>query len=108
MPMPICSSHMTALAEILYPPILEFPLTLSSVPLPPSTKPNCRIAKTKPLLGFAGGSLKWRAGVSFFSGFSTKKKDADVLKEELFEAIKPLDRGAEATPEEQERVDQVN
>lgn len=29
------------------------------------------------------------------------------LKEELLDAIAPLDRGAEATPEDKERVEQV-
>ncbi|KAJ0078397.1 hypothetical protein Patl1_36871 [Pistacia atlantica] len=29
-----------------------------------------------------------------------------ALKEELYEAIAPLDRGAEASPEDQQRVDQ--
>ena len=34
-------------------------------------------------------------------------KKAATLKEELLEAIAPLDRGAEATPEDKDRVDQV-
>uniref|UniRef100_A0A7N0RH08 Plastid lipid-associated protein/fibrillin conserved domain-containing protein n=1 Tax=Kalanchoe fedtschenkoi TaxID=63787 RepID=A0A7N0RH08_KALFE len=50
---------------------------------------------------------KWRAGVSFFPAFLKKGKDAKELKEELLEAIAPLDRGAEATPEDQERIDQL-
>lgn len=50
-------------------------------------------------------SDKWRNRVSFFSGFSTNRVES--LKEELFQAIKPLDRGAEASPEDQARVDQV-
>ncbi|XVE67349.1 hypothetical protein DITRI_Ditri08aG0153500 [Diplodiscus trichospermus] len=53
-------------------------------------------------------SLKWRTRVSFFSGFFTKaSKDIESLKVELFDAIAPLDRGAEATPEDQQRVDQI-
>ncbi|XP_044489725.1 probable plastid-lipid-associated protein 4, chloroplastic isoform X3 [Mangifera indica] len=45
--------------------------------------------------------------VSFFPGFSTKSKDAKTLKEELYQAIASLDRGAEASPEDQEYVDQL-
>ncbi|KHN33471.1 Putative plastid-lipid-associated protein 4, chloroplastic [Glycine soja] len=44
--------------------------------------------------------------VSFFPGFLTKGSDVQKLKVELYEAIAPLDRGAEATPEDQQRVDQ--
>jgi hypothetical protein len=47
-----------------------------------------------------------RAQASLFP-FLKKKKDTTVVKEELLEAIGPLDRGAEATPEDQYRVDQV-
>lgn len=36
-----------------------------------------------------------------------KGKDAKVLKEELLEAIDPLDRGADAIPEDQQRVDEI-
>ncbi|KAK8522308.1 hypothetical protein V6N13_115284 [Hibiscus sabdariffa] len=50
---------------------------------------------------------KWRVHVSFFPAFLNKGKDAKVLKEELLEAIAPLDRGADATPEDQQRVDQL-
>lgn len=53
------------------------------------------------------GSCKWRTRVSFFPGFLTKARDAERLKEELYAAIAPLDRGAEATPEDQQRVEQV-
>ncbi|BAT86791.1 hypothetical protein LR48_Vigan09g270500 [Vigna angularis] len=52
-------------------------------------------------------SGKWRNMVSFFPGFLTKGRDVDSLKQELYETIAPLDRGAEATPEEQQRVDQI-
>ncbi|CAI9103896.1 OLC1v1002484C2 [Oldenlandia corymbosa var. corymbosa] len=52
-------------------------------------------------------SHKWRTNVSFFPAFLGKKKDATPIKEELLEAIAPLDRGAEATPEDQERVDRI-
>ncbi|KAK9214504.1 hypothetical protein WN944_006497 [Citrus x changshan-huyou] len=47
-------------------------------------------------------SDKWRNRVSFFSGFSTKRVES--FKEELCQSIKPLDRGAEASPEDQARI----
>ncbi|XP_031383436.1 probable plastid-lipid-associated protein 4, chloroplastic [Punica granatum] len=108
---PISSSHTTALTKTYHLPVPEFPSTLSLTPFPLSLKPNSRaelLAKNTPLVDFPRRrALKWRTGVYFFAGFSTKKKDAEDLKEELFEAIKLLERGAEATPEEQERVDQI-
>lgn len=55
----------------------------------------------------SGPDQKWRAKVSFFPAFLKKGKDAKTLKEELFQAIAPLDRGADATPEDQQIVDQV-
>lgn len=51
---------------------------------------------------------------SFLTGNNKKKKEeedakkAETLKEELLAAIAPLDRGAEATPEDKDRVDQVS
>lgn len=51
--------------------------------------------------------LKWRSGVSFFSSFFTKSKDSESLKKELFDIIAPLDRGAEATTEDQQLVDRI-
>ncbi|CAK7357018.1 unnamed protein product [Dovyalis caffra] len=50
---------------------------------------------------------RWRAKVPFFPAFLNKGKDAKVLKEELLDAIDPLDRGAEATPDDQQRVDEI-
>jgi hypothetical protein len=58
---------------------------------------------------------RWRAGVSslsFLPPFLTGKgehndKKVEKLKEELLAAIAPLERGAEATPEDKERVEQV-
>ncbi|KAL0412728.1 UNVERIFIED_CONTAM: hypothetical protein Sradi_1474500 [Sesamum radiatum] len=52
-------------------------------------------------------SGQWRTGVSFFSGFLVKSTEIESLKQELLEAIAPLDRGAAATPEDQQRVDKV-
>ncbi|KAL5789830.1 hypothetical protein ACOSQ2_004718 [Xanthoceras sorbifolium] len=53
------------------------------------------------------GYGKWRREVSFFQGFSTKRRDVNTLKVDLFQAIAPLDRGAEATPDDQQRVDKI-
>ncbi|XWS67588.1 hypothetical protein CRYUN_Cryun04dG0018700 [Craigia yunnanensis] len=77
---------------------------LSSKPLVSSSKPNtnCNLFSVENAV-----SLKWRTRVSLFSGFFTKGKDVNSLKDELFDAIATLDRGAEATPEDQERVDQI-
>ncbi|KAE8009080.1 hypothetical protein FH972_005534 [Carpinus fangiana] len=52
-------------------------------------------------------SWKWRTRVSFFPGFFTKGRDAKSLKEELYAALAPLDRGAEATPKDQQLVEQI-
>ncbi|KAK4739665.1 hypothetical protein R3W88_003362 [Solanum pinnatisectum] len=48
-----------------------------------------------------------RARVSLFPFFFTKSEDTESLKQELLEAIALLDRGAEATPEDQKLVDQI-
>ncbi|CAJ1963646.1 unnamed protein product [Sphenostylis stenocarpa] len=50
---------------------------------------------------------KWRAKVSFFPSFLKKRKDAKSIKEELLQAIAPLDRGADATLQDQQTVDQI-
>ncbi|KAH7518793.1 hypothetical protein FEM48_Zijuj09G0208700 [Ziziphus jujuba var. spinosa] len=55
----------------------------------------------------SASNQKWRARVSFFPAFLNRAKVAESLKEQLLEAITPLDRGAEATPEDQQRVDQI-
>ncbi|GKD89181.1 probable plastid-lipid-associated protein 4, chloroplastic, partial [Tanacetum coccineum] len=39
--------------------------------------------------------------------FSAKSEDAESLKQELLESIAPLDRGADASVEQQELVDQI-
>ncbi|MED6119524.1 hypothetical protein PIB30_012715 [Stylosanthes scabra] len=53
-------------------------------------------------------SGKWRNKVSFLQGFLSRgKRDVESLKEELFDTIEPLDRGAEASAEDQQRVDQI-
>ncbi|KAF5936863.1 hypothetical protein HYC85_024369 [Camellia sinensis] len=55
----------------------------------------------------SSGYQKWRTRVSFFTSFLTKTKDSESLKEELLDAIAPLDRGADASPEDQERIDEI-
>ncbi|XP_021724503.1 probable plastid-lipid-associated protein 4, chloroplastic [Chenopodium quinoa] len=52
-------------------------------------------------------SSSTKTKVSFFPAFFTKGKNAEALKMELLEAIKPLDRGADATPEDQQSIDQL-
>uniref|UniRef100_A0A803LRD1 Plastid lipid-associated protein/fibrillin conserved domain-containing protein n=1 Tax=Chenopodium quinoa TaxID=63459 RepID=A0A803LRD1_CHEQI len=52
-------------------------------------------------------SSSTKTKVSFFPAFFTKGKNAEDLKMELLEAIKPLDRGADATPEDQQSIDQL-
>ncbi|KAJ0976044.1 hypothetical protein J5N97_018009 [Dioscorea zingiberensis] len=74
----------------------------SHCPLSSNTAPFTLSASSDKLLA------KWRTSVSFFTSFIGKKgKSTGSLKEELFEAISPLDRGAEASPEDQEMVDQI-
>ncbi|XP_017970127.1 PREDICTED: probable plastid-lipid-associated protein 4, chloroplastic [Theobroma cacao] len=82
---------------ITYSPLLSI---FSSKSLVSSSKPNIcnNLSSLENAL-----SLKWRTRASFFS----KGKDVRSLKDELFDAIAPLDRGAEATRDDQERVDQI-
>ncbi|KAM7470381.1 hypothetical protein LguiA_008564 [Lonicera macranthoides] len=77
-----------------------------------STKPTTQFQPNHPLsLSTSSTSSppisKWRTNISFFPAFLNKPKDTKPIKEELLEAIAPLDRGAEATPEDQERVDRI-
>ncbi|KAJ8421707.1 hypothetical protein Cgig2_009038 [Carnegiea gigantea] len=50
--------------------------------------------------------ISTKTRVFFFPAFLTQKKDAKAIKEELLQAIEPLDRGADAIPEDQQRIDQ--
>ncbi|XP_051132790.1 probable plastid-lipid-associated protein 4, chloroplastic [Andrographis paniculata] len=52
-------------------------------------------------------SQKWRIEASFFSSFLDKSTEIESLKTSLLEAIAPLDRGAAATPEDQQLIDQI-
>ncbi|XP_071729870.1 probable plastid-lipid-associated protein 4, chloroplastic [Rutidosis leptorrhynchoides] len=50
---------------------------------------------------------KLRTNVSFFTDFLNKPKNAESIKQELLEAIVPLDRGAEASLEDQQIIEQI-
>lgn len=81
-------------------------------PVPPSSYSSSHFPIRPPINHTGHGhalvvSEKWRTKVSFFPAFLKKGKDANAIKEELLEAIAQLDRGADATPEDQQRVDQV-
>jgi hypothetical protein len=78
---------------------ISFPPPLAAFQFP--AKP------TSHKLSTTSGPEKWRAKVSFFPAFLNKGKDAKTLKDELLQAIAPLDRGADATAEDQQTVDQV-
>lgn len=114
--------------ELFFLPMAVASPILSSSPrlallYPPSSAspPSCGIKCPHPqkrspttlqlVLGTSSSSSKlqtWRTGISFFPSFSVKKrKDPEALKKDLLDAIAPLDRGAEATDEDKERVDEV-
>ncbi|CAL1352661.1 unnamed protein product [Linum trigynum] len=58
--------------------------------------------------GRDNNNSKWRTNVSFLPAFfKSPGKDLNALKDELLQAIAPLDRGAEATPDDQKFVDQI-
>ncbi|KAL2938668.1 putative plastid-lipid-associated protein 4 chloroplastic [Bienertia sinuspersici] len=91
------------------------PIILSSFSLPssPSTlhfqsEPTYKYLSNKHLpaeqCSRTRNSPKFR--VSFITDFLTKNKNSKAL-EELVEAIEPLDRGADATYEDQQRIDQL-
>lgn len=65
---------------------------------------------SKPTTTLPTPSHKWRAKISFFPAFLSKGKgkDAKTLKEELLDAIASLNRGADATPQDQQAVDEVS
>ncbi|CAI9769248.1 unnamed protein product [Fraxinus pennsylvanica] len=78
-------------------------ITPKSVPYLPSTFENSKFIDTNKIL--EAQSWKWRIGFSLLPYFSIK--DRESLKKELLEAIDPLDRGAAASPEDQQRIDQI-
>lgn len=76
-------------------------LSKSSLSRNPPAKQSSDVLSTS-------STAKWRTRVSFFPAFlNNPKKNAKLIKQELLDAIAPLDRGAEATPEDQEMVDQI-
>ncbi|KAG6386231.1 hypothetical protein SASPL_155123 [Salvia splendens] len=67
--------------------------------------PNLR--RSRP---FSGQQLdNSTANASFFSGSSKNKRSsyAEAVKQELLDAIRPLDCGADATPEDQRLIDRI-
>lgn len=88
-------------------PIIFHAKYLLSSPKPNNTTTSTHIILSPNKLFDLADSWKWRTQVSFFTGFLTKGRNAESLKEELYAAIAPLDRGAEATPEDQQLVEQV-
>ncbi|KNA16791.1 hypothetical protein SOVF_085680 [Spinacia oleracea] len=82
-----------------------FSSSSSSVQFP--TKPTSQNLSNKPLTRQCSSKRSTKTKVSFFPAFLTKSKDAKTLKLELLEAIQSLDRGADATPEDQQRIDQL-
>lgn len=102
------------------PPVPNLTTTISATQSPPNFIFHHRKSSATAIISFpqkidrigfssSQSSQKWRINVSSFPAFlNNKSKDAKILKEELLEAIAPLDRGAEATPEDQKRVDQVS
>ncbi|OAY72082.1 probable plastid-lipid-associated protein 4, chloroplastic [Ananas comosus] len=91
---------------------LETPLAISRSPPSPTlfaqTPQWGARERVSPLLAAAPQESKWRTRVSFFPSFIKKRgKSREELKEELLAAIAPLDRGADAGPEDQESVDRI-
>ncbi|CAI9764507.1 unnamed protein product [Fraxinus pennsylvanica] len=83
-----------------------FHSTVSNLSFPPTRYPNN--VSTNTSTNSRPDYSKWRTHVSFFPAFfNNKTKNAESIKLQLLEAIAPLDRGAEATPEDQQRVDQI-
>lgn len=97
---PLTTQRSTALATLkLFP--FPAPVINCHFHVKPTIHKDCNLSGNS-------ASKKWRANVSFFPTFLNQGKNAEKLKEDLLEAIAPLDRGAEATPEDQQRVDQVS
>ncbi|KAL8536046.1 hypothetical protein ACS0TY_011617 [Phlomoides rotata] len=73
----------------------------------PANPHNHRLSTATPT-ATAAPLHKWRTHVSFFTNLlgNNNTKNAEAIKEELLEAIEPLDRGADATPEDQQKIDQ--
>ncbi|KAG6588812.1 putative plastid-lipid-associated protein 4, chloroplastic, partial [Cucurbita argyrosperma subsp. sororia] len=104
MAMALSSSTITPTLKLSPPPTSQPARLLLRIPSNTNSAAPTSINK----LLTAAPSDKWRLRISFFPAFLKKGKDVGALKEELLEAIAPLDRGAEATPEDQEMVDQIS
>ncbi|XP_022156963.1 probable plastid-lipid-associated protein 4, chloroplastic [Momordica charantia] len=100
MAMPLSSPSVTPALK-LSPPLTSQPPRLLRLPSNPTTTAPTSVLTSAP-------SAKWRVRISFFPAFLNKRKDVSALKQELLEAIAPLDRGAEATPEDREMVNQIS
>ncbi|XP_048128688.1 probable plastid-lipid-associated protein 4, chloroplastic isoform X2 [Rhodamnia argentea] len=104
------SSYFPAQFRTPYPPPSARPPLMSPFSLPSNPAPDA-IAISLPahqlFAGARAASFASRRGVSSFSGLVTKGEDVRRLKEELLDAIAPLDRGTDATPDDQLRVDQI-
>ncbi|KAJ6805641.1 putative plastid-lipid-associated protein 4, chloroplastic [Iris pallida] len=87
---------------------LHFTTTTPPSPLPHFPLPTEHSSKLTSSSSSFSSALKWRTGVSFFPSLFTKKgKSSEEIKDELLDAIAPLDRGAAATPEDQQRIEQI-
>ncbi|CAL5183129.1 unnamed protein product [Lathyrus oleraceus] len=106
--------HLTAVLLSTPTSTLPFKHRIHSHPLqqillstPPHPQFNTTHLKSPPSIS---NSKKWRNKVSFFQDFLTggdRERNIQSLKDELYETIAPLDRGAEATSEDQQRVDKI-
>ncbi|CAN1164590.1 Probable plastid-lipid-associated protein 4, chloroplastic [Linum perenne] len=77
--------------------------------LAPANVVSFSFSRRLPFLATTGNSNnKWRTNVSFLPAFfKSPGKDVNALKQELLQAIAPLNRGADATPDDQKIVDQI-
>ncbi|KAK6121029.1 hypothetical protein DH2020_045219 [Rehmannia glutinosa] len=106
-PPPLPSSTTHSAASL---PKLHHPTATASIHIRPNPQNNFLSTSAATAASLPPAALhKWRTNVSFFTGFlnNNKTKTAEAIKEELLEAIAPLDRGAEATPEDQQLIDQI-
>ncbi|XP_043707147.1 probable plastid-lipid-associated protein 4, chloroplastic isoform X2 [Telopea speciosissima] len=99
------SVALTAPLQLTYPLLPAIHAHSSSIPFCFPAKPSCKSDNYQ--LCTSTSPLKWRTRVSFLQSFLTKGKDTKTLKDELLETIAPLDRGANASPEDQQEVDQI-
>ncbi|EYU35442.1 hypothetical protein MIMGU_mgv1a012236mg [Erythranthe guttata] len=107
--LPSFTTQSAAASSLL--PKLHNPTAAAAAPSRADSRSNCTLSITN--TNYHAPAInnveKWRTRVSFFTDFlnKNKSKSADAIKEELLEAIAPLDRGAEATPEDQQTIDQI-